>query len=320
MGLATRGAGGHLVLVAHDHQEGGRLFVVLLLDEGTDGSGAGADFIGVVDVQEETLRGLPSIPRLQAFLEHTVGDDQHVDWVLPEVGVLVIHVVAPVEHLTVDIGEVRAEGTGELVVGCGLVVLAIAHFDFDVVVDANAVGGGVILHGVDRQGADLDATHRAFDLHLSDGTLDEAFGIVGLLVVCKRNVAGFLVLAEWHLLRIDRLDAKVGEGVHLGGVVLHLNGDIADAVRDGDQFVDCRQGGVTQVARRIGVFHGNVGESTFFSGDFSSVDAAEGEGGCEAFVSHAGTTLCRLGSAEFDVLGHHLGAKQQTHHQECCAE
>ena len=227
---------------------------------------------------------------------------------------LVVHIVTPVEHLVVDIGEIRAEGSSELVVRSRFVILAVTNFNFDVVVYADAVGSRIVLHWVNRQGADLDATQSALDLNLCDGALDKTFGIVCLFVVCKRKIARFLVLAERHLLRIELLDAKVRERVHLGGVVLHLNGDIADAIRNGDQFVDGRQGGVTQVASRISVFHSDVGEHTFFGGNFSSIDAAEREGGGEAFVSHVGTTLCRLGSAKFDVLSHHLGAKQQTHH------
>ena len=309
-----------MVLVAHNHQEGGRLFAILILDESADGRGTGANHIGVVHVHVEAFHGLPSQPILNALFEHAVGNDQHVNGILPKVGVLIIDVVTPVEHLAVDIGEIGAEGSGKLIVGSRLVVLAVADINFDVVVNADAVAGSVILHGVDRQGADLDATHRTLDFHLGDGALDETFGVVGLLVVCERKVTRFLVLAEWHLLRINLLDAEVGEGINLSGVALHFDGDIVDAVRDGNQLVDGRQCGVAYVTGRIGVFHGDVGKRTFFSGDFSGVDAAEGESGCEAFVSYVGTTLCRLGSTEFDVLGHHLGAKQQTHHEECCTE
>ena len=247
VGLATRGTGGHLVLVAHDHQEGGSLFVVLFLDEGTDGSGAGTDFIGVVDVQVEALRGLPSIPRLQAFLEHTVGDDQHVNGVLPEVGVFVIDVVAPVEHLVIDVGEIGAEGTSKLVVGNRFVILAVAHFDFDVVMNEDAVGGSVVLHGVDRQGTDLDATHRALDLHLGDGTVDEAFGGVCFLAVGKRHILRLLVLADHGLHRSDFVDAVVSKTIGACAVALYLDGEVFCTVRDSNKLVGSRQHGLAYV-------------------------------------------------------------------------
>ena len=159
----------------------------------------------------------------------------------------VIHIVAPVEHLVVNTSKIRAEGSGELVVGGRLVVLAVAHFNLNVVVDTDAIGGSVILYRVDRQSADLDATHCALDFSLGDGTFNKAFGIVGLLIVGKRHFLWLLVLAEGHLLRIKRLDTKIGERINRGAVILHFDGDVTDTVGNSDKFVNDGQSRIAHV-------------------------------------------------------------------------
>ena len=89
------------------------------------------------------------------------------------------------------------------------------------------------MHRVDRKGTDLDATQGALNLHLGNGTIGKTFGIVRLFVVSKRHILGLLILAERLLLGIKRLDAKVSEGINLSVVAFHLDGDVADAIRDG---------------------------------------------------------------------------------------
>ena len=196
VGLATRTAGGHLVLVTEDDDEGRSIFGIFALDEAADSRGGSANLVGVVHIQIEALHSLPCNPILHALFEHTVGDDEHLHRSLPKVRMLLVHIVTPVEHGLVNSGEIGAERTGKFVVGSGFVVVVVTHFNLDVVEYTYAVSGGVVLHRIDGQRTDLDAAHGAFDLHSGDGTFVERLGSVCFLVVNELYVLGLLVLAN----------------------------------------------------------------------------------------------------------------------------
>ena len=151
VGLATRTAGGYLVLVTEDDDEGRSVFGIFALDEAADSRGGSANLVGVVHVHIEALHGLPCDPILHAFFEHTVSDDEHLHRSLPKVRMLVVHIVAPIEHGLVNSGEIGAECAGKFVVGSGFVVVVVAHFNLYVVEYTNAVSGRVVLHRVDGQ-------------------------------------------------------------------------------------------------------------------------------------------------------------------------
>ena len=247
------------------------------MDEGADGVGVGTDLVSVVHINIETFFSLPINPFLNGRFEGTVGDDQHLDRVLPEVRMIAVDVakLSFVEHRFVDARPIRVESTGKLFVSGVLVILAEVHFHLDVIVNTDEVVDGIILHGIDGQSTNLDATHGALNIEHGNRTLHKTSGGVCLGVIVKRNVLRVLVLEKRSLLRIEAVNAVVGKVVNSGGVILHLDTDVANANRHSNQFVGCRHSRITDVSCRIRAVHRDVGEHAFFGGDFSSIDAAE---------------------------------------------
>ena len=209
LGFAADGTGFHLVLVAEDDDKSRSVLRILALDETADGRGGVADLVGIVHVHVETFGGFPGYPFLHRLLKHAVGDNEHLHGSLPQVGVLVVHVVTPVEHLLVNGGKIGAEGAGELVVGCGLVVFVVVDFQLDVVINHDAAFGRIVSHRVHGQRADLDASHRTKNLEIHKVTGTIVLACVGLFVIGKLDVLGLLVLPDRWLLRHEPVDVEI---------------------------------------------------------------------------------------------------------------
>ena len=237
LGFAANGTGFHLVLVAEDDDKSRSVLRILALDETADGRGGVADLVGIVHVHIEAFGGLPCNPFLHRLLKYAVGDDEHLHRGLPQVGVLVIHIVAPVEHLLVNGGKIGAEGAGELVVGSGLVVVIVVDFQLDVVINHDATFGRIVSHRIHGQRADLDATHCAENLEIHKVTGAIVLAGVGLFVIGELDVLGLLVLPDRRLLRHESVDVEIAQLIFRCRVADDFRGDVLGTVWNGYQLV-----------------------------------------------------------------------------------